>query len=653
LGPVAILAQAAPASRPIALSEGDIGVYARLLAMTDARQFNDTVIRAALASRATSLRAAGALAIGQVRARVHAPVLVGLLTDADTVVAANAAYALGLLRDTASAGALTAALAGPITVAVDAAWALGELGGPRAARLIDSLLTGEPLRAPVMQSLLLSATKLRPIPVATISRHLGSADPGTAAKAAYALTRSSNPSAIRGLVQRVLSRDPEMLSYIARGLGKTVAGDSLSELARGTLGLLVESRDPHVRINAVRALATYGDSSRLAVIAAARDPNPMVRLVAAQSLGLVMDRDIARWAWLWDSDTSLTYRKAVLNGAIRAGIDLPAMRAWRTSPDWNERAALASAAAASPSAARTMQIALPLIHDVDPRVRSAALTVISARADSVPGMADTVRLALTDRDAGVRAVAINSIARRARAVDVPRLAGAYRRALADSANDARVAAISAISAVWRRDSASFTDSLRTVVAGLPQPPDPAVTTAARGASVFSTWTVTPPRAPRTTAWYEEVVRRLLVPAQAGKRPVVNIVTDRGTIVVELFADETPLTVNSFLSLASSGYYAGTRFHRVIGNFMAQGGNSRDGRGPGYTIRDELTRHRHERGMLSMAHAGPDTGGSQFFITHSPQPHLDGLHTVFGRVLSGHTVLDAIVEGDGLIQVRIP
>ncbi|HVX89101.1 MAG TPA: peptidylprolyl isomerase [Gemmatimonadales bacterium] len=143
----------------------------------------------------------------------------------------------------------------------------------------------------------------------------------------------------------------------------------------------------------------------------------------------------------------------------------------------------------------------------------------------------------------------------------------------------------------------------------------------------------------------------------------TIVTAKGTITAELFAYETPGTVANFEKLANDGFYDGTRFHRVIPNFVIQGGdplskepnNPRVGTGgPGYTIKCETDRntHKHVRGTLSMAHAGKDTGGSQFFIAHSPQPHLDGKHTVFGQVTAGIEVVDAIRQGDVVTSIRV-
>jgi peptidyl-prolyl cis-trans isomerase B (cyclophilin B) len=143
----------------------------------------------------------------------------------------------------------------------------------------------------------------------------------------------------------------------------------------------------------------------------------------------------------------------------------------------------------------------------------------------------------------------------------------------------------------------------------------------------------------------------------------TIETERGTMVVELFDEEVPNTVANFEKLANERFYDGTRFHRVIGDFMIQGGdphsrNPGDPRvgtgGPGYTIKCECHRnvHTHVEGALSMAHAGKDTGGSQFFICHSRQRHLDGKHTVFGRVTEGLDVVHAIRQNDKIDSIRV-
>ena len=134
-------------------------------------------------------------------------------------------------------------------------------------------------------------------------------------------------------------------------------------------------------------------------------------------------------------------------------------------------------------------------------------------------------------------------------------------------------------------------------------------------------------------------------------------TAKGVIELDLFAADAPKTVNNFVFLARDNFYDGLTFHRVIPDFMSQGGcPNGDGRGgPGYRFEDEVgpsNPHRHERGSLSMANAGPNTNGSQFFICHGPQPHLDGRHTVFGQTTSGQNVVESLQNGDKIVKVTI-
>jgi cyclophilin family peptidyl-prolyl cis-trans isomerase len=137
-------------------------------------------------------------------------------------------------------------------------------------------------------------------------------------------------------------------------------------------------------------------------------------------------------------------------------------------------------------------------------------------------------------------------------------------------------------------------------------------------------------------------------------PHVYIETDRGTIEIELDVLDAPMTASNFMALARKGYFDGLSFHRVVPNFVIQGGDPRgDGEGgPGYTIRDELNQKPYVRGTVGMALSWRDTGGSQFFITHSPQPHLDARYTVFGHVVSGMEVVDAINQWDVMKRVRV-
>ena len=135
----------------------------------------------------------------------------------------------------------------------------------------------------------------------------------------------------------------------------------------------------------------------------------------------------------------------------------------------------------------------------------------------------------------------------------------------------------------------------------------------------------------------------------------NFETDRGAVRVELYPEKAPLTVANFVNLAKRGFYDGLNFHRVIKDFMIQGGcpQGTGTGGPGYKFEDEANNGvRHERGVLSMANAGPNTNGSQFFITHVATPWLDGKHTVFGKVVDGMDVVDKVAQGDKIQSVKI-
>ncbi len=139
-----------------------------------------------------------------------------------------------------------------------------------------------------------------------------------------------------------------------------------------------------------------------------------------------------------------------------------------------------------------------------------------------------------------------------------------------------------------------------------------------------------------------------------KQYTATIETEKGNLVLELFASDVPMTVNNFVFLARDGFYDGLTFHRVVPGFVVQGGCPiGDGTGgPGYRFDDEITEHTHVAGALSMANSGPNTNGSQFFITYTPQHHLNGDHSVFGQLAEGMDVLERIEQGDVMIRITI-
>jgi cyclophilin family peptidyl-prolyl cis-trans isomerase len=257
----------------------------------------------------------------------------------------------------------------------------------------------------------------------------------------------------------------------------------------------------------------------------------------------------------------------------------------------------------------------------------------------------------TDPAPLVRATALGALASRATADDAR---WAVRRYRAESARDGHVvrsAALRVIAAAWRRDSIAFDADLRTQLSALPVAADPLVRRGVRDVAPMGHWaTVDGPVVPN--AEYRRVAATWL---DGTPRVTARLHTERGVITLAMLPTDAPLTVDNFVQLARRQYFNDTRLHRVIPGFVAQDGDpTGTGSGtPGRSIRDELNRHRYARGAVGMALSGPDTGGSQYFLTLTPQPHLDGGYTVFARVTGGFEVMDALLLGDRIVRVEVP
>jgi cyclophilin family peptidyl-prolyl cis-trans isomerase len=664
------------------LSDSQRVLYGRLLTMADTRTLDTAAVDQALVSAAEPLAAFAALSLGQIGRTPAAPRahrLRALLDDPRSRVAGSAAYALGLLRDTAAAPDLVRTLRSADSHrAMEAAWALGQLGDAVRDAIVSGLEDRSIARGARIQ-LLLAASRLRPVPLEAVRPYLQSGDGSIVWAAAYAIARPRVPEGVAALMataQRAAARDAgpqpgtvapsrdyydlgraaphRIRAEIARGLTRTAAGDSLAPAAYELLTHLAHDAHPHVRINALRSIAGFDQRGHaLLAAAAAGDSDANVRLAAVQSLAATRDPATIEWRQLWDADTSFTYRRYVLESAAAQGVRLPQTEQW-IAAGWRERAAVAMAAGAAREAISFRPLALELSRDSDARVRAAAYAALAADTAHFDDIVrQRLHAGLEDGDEIARAAAIAALRRAPRPADLPLVIAALERSAADGESDARVAALGYLTAAWRRDSAAFPAELRARLSAQPPSPDPVARNAAAALPLLASWEGVP-LAARPREWYADVVDRLIVPSLAGRAPVAVVHTDRGAITLELFATDAPLTVHNFLTLAQRGYYNGVEFHRVVPNFVAQDGDPRgDGSGgPGYSIRDELNQRRYERGVLGMALSGPDTGGSQYFITHSPQPHLDGGYTVFGRLTSGYAALDALVQGDRIVRIEV-
>ena len=327
---------------------------------------------------------------------------------------------------------------------------------------------------------------------------------------------------------------------------------------------------------------------------------------------------------------------------------------WRTSADWRERAGAAEGAAEAGPGAQPW-----FLSDRDPRVIAAGLSAWAAAVEGPdPALMAAARPLVQHADAAVRTVAADALSRAPKPDDLAFLATAYGRTTRDSVPDAALAALNAIQAIRKASPEARAGVDREFAASAPRPEDYLIRRWAEEnwPELARRWGRSWPIATgRSAQDYRDLIRRFVLAPDSVARPKVIIETDqRGPLELELFGPEAPMTVANFVRLVQRRFFDGNRWHRVVPNFVVQDGDPRgDGFGsPGGAIRDEINRHRYDVAMLGMALSGPDTGSSQWFINLSPQPHLDGTYTIFGRVTNGLANLARITQGDLIRTIRM-
>ena len=655
-------------------AQDQVGDLAQLLSLEDRREFDIASLRRAAQHPDALIRAQAAIAIGRIGDRAGTPLLLALLADGDSTVRAQAAFALGTLRDTSAAEELARRLDAFPAVASDSdqlemVTALAKIGGQTAARAVSGLLQRHPPGGAAddlaTAAALLEAWRLgRLAPASRLVEYVRSGRGLWRRNATYSAARLRLAAAGAAFLDAAGDADDLTRAYAARALTAALADSA--HLAReafvSRLRGLVSDSNAQVRITALRVLATFRDSS-LAGVAQARlvdgDPNAVIQAIT--TLGaLGGSRAIAALDERFAQGTSFAVRRAALLALAEAAPShaLQAGQAWRGDTDWRFRATGAEALGGDTSAASRAALSA-LAADRDPRVVEAALAALGEAAPR--GDAATRALArsrLTQADPMVRAAAIGVLDRESDPSLLPDFVAAYRGAEPDDVSDARLGAVQALIHIADLDAASRARVEREFLAVVPRSADYLVRRAVAdglGAEKERQYwrDVYPVQTGRGIEDYRDLARSLLLPAlQGGALPQVTIETDRGNIGLTLYAADAPLTVQNFLRLVDRRFFDGSRWHRVVPNFVIQDGDPRgDGNGgPGWVIRDEINRQRYDRGALGMALSGPDTGGSQFFTTHSPQPHLDGGYTVFGHVTQGYDVLDQIVQGDRIRRI---
>jgi cyclophilin family peptidyl-prolyl cis-trans isomerase/HEAT repeat protein len=643
---------------------------APVLAAEDAREWQQELFEQSLLAPDSVVRRIAAMAAGRIGDLRATPLLLRTLDQPDTTVRVTAAFALGLLRDTAAVEPLIQRLTGlpPLdtVTAVEAITALAKIGGSRSADFFAAVLQGrvalsqtEP--APATARILLEMWWLgADAPADALLPFTRDTTPAIRWRAVYSLGRLRAPAAANQLIAALKDEDATIRAAAARALVRDYA--DAAKLSPGTIGGLltrtVEDKDPGVRINALRSLGSYRDSALAPPVAwRVDDPVPNVRVQAAATLGeLGGSAAAAALLRAVEEKGSFALRREALLGLARA--DTAAFgrvsSGWRSSKDWRDRATAAEGWALARSAGTPW-----FTSDADGRVVAAGLQAWAAAVEGpLPALVGAGRTLLAHRDAAARSIAADIVSRAADPRDLPALAAMYARAARDSFPDAAISALGAIAAISR----SGTDaSARVQGEFLRASPRPANYLLRRWAEV--NWPEAArrwgPGYPITTGRslqdYRDLVRRFIAAPDSLARPHVFVETEqRGLLEVELFGPEAPLTVANFLRLVDRRFFDGNRWHRVVPNFVVQDGDPRgDGFGsPGGAIRDEINRMRYDiKPMLGMALSGPDTGSSQWFITLSPQPHLDGIYTVFGRAIGNVSALARITQGDIIRTVR--
>ena len=636
--------------------QGVVDGLARLLAAADTRVYDTALFRETLHHSDPFVRRQAAFAAGRIGDAKALDPLIAALGDSAPAVRAAAAFALGLLKQPRAVAVLLVAPVQP-----EAVTAIAKTGGDEAAAALTVLLGSGASATAVQRAALLEAWRLGGrAPIAALMTHARNADPVARCNAVYALARLHTVRGVPALVEALADPEASVRAAALRGLSRVLT-DSAHVPPQDVVSRirpLLGDGDAHVRVNALRALATFHDSTLAALaLPLAADPDLNVAVQAETTLGALGGaRAVAALQPGLASATFALRRQAAI---ALAQADSAAGVATATAlltggADWRWR----SVAAEALGAARDRGRLEAQLADPDGRVAVQALQALQRLVpDSDSSLSPRARSLLQHADAAVRSVAADLLARRPVLDDVDRLTDAYLRAAADSFNDARLSAVAALAAIAGTGPDARTAVATRFVARVPRPDDYLVRRLAgeKLPEAAARWgPVAPIATGRTLADYRAVARRYLVPARRGRPgPRVTIETERGPVVVELLPAEAPLTVAAFLSLVDRRYFDGSIWHRVVPNFVVQDGDPRgDGwGGPGFALRDEVNPVRYETGTVGMALSGPDTGGSQFFITHSPQPHLDGTYTVFGRVVSGLGALDAIGQGERIRSIH--
>ncbi|MBL8135750.1 MAG: HEAT repeat domain-containing protein [Acidobacteria bacterium] len=612
------------------------------------------------------VRRRAALAIGRSGvAEGVVPLTTALAKDVEPEVRAMAAFALGLMGDAAAAPALLPALGDPdprvqgraaeALGLINHAAAAGSIAGMAAAHVKAGALAGiasddetHPL-SPTVEAVRLGVYALARLGAVDELRAVLIGGDGSPVSdwwpLAYAMQSVGKPAALPTLRLWLTRGGSTTRAFVARGLGTLKDADS-----RVALEALVKDdrQTTGVRVQAMRALAAIGDRRSAAVLTPLADKAPSValRLEAVAALGAVADPAAAELLVDYLEAEGAPLRAAAQAALAKADPDtfMTVLSGLDVDKDWSVRAALATTLKGLPPEIAALRLD-QLARDADPKVRAAALTSLAAL--KVPGTDVRLVSELAHADPVVRMAAARGLATLKPAGAAPALARAYEASAPDTTYVARAAMLAALVAV---DPAAAAPVLRSALADREWALRVRAATLLRELDAASMAVAARP-APAPAESALDDTAAMIAPAFS---PQAYLQTTRGEVRIELAVLDAPRTVANFVALAGRGFFDGMAWHRIVPDFVAQVGDPRgDGEGgPGYTIRDELNQRPYLRGSVGMALDWRDTGGSQFFITRSPQPHLDARYTVFGHVVAGMDVVDRLEPWDRITSVRV-
>ncbi len=607
------------------------------------------------------------LAAGRIGDASLAPLLVDLMNDSDREIRQMTAFALGLIEDKSACDRLVAALKDTdAVVRARSAEALGRIGDPARAKSVAEMIQAAlPKDAPLvtvrgddaadpndpwleLRLGLFALARFRDAAVAESILLPGGRPRFDWWAASWTAMRIATPNMRPLFLAAIASNDPASRALGARGLGALKDVASVELLAKLSL-----DRDDDVVVQALRALASISDARGVSPAAAVlNSPNLLLKWEALKALAqLPLDRSLRGRIVPYVGHERPFLRAAAFPALARIDREEFALVLSGLDPDpeWTVRAGLA-AALGEVGDETSVSLLLGMLKDADGRVLPAVLEALrKARGgDAV----ETLKRHLTHADFAVRAAAARGLVALKTTGISDALGSAYRQSLPDVDLDARLEIVAAL--VAQRDELAK----RTLREVAQQDPVRAVRERA-GSGLLGLGAPGPaPGAELSTRAFLDDREAMLPfeppPDRTLYTPRAIVYTARGRIEIHLNIIETPLTTESFINLARRGFFDGTSFHRVVPDFVIQGGCPRgDGAGgAGFTLRSELSEQPYGRGTVGMALSGPDTGGSQFFITTKPAPHLDGAYTAFGRVASGLEVVDQIRPGDVIDRIEI-